>query len=129
MMVILETEAEQQQEHRQERDLRDGIEERHQRIELFGIPGHLRAEPDDDAGHGAEREPGRDAVEARGKATKSSPVTASPQRGEDRARPGQVARSMPARPKTLQATSAASGSIQCWSDAELIFTLPPAPAP
>ena len=87
-------EAEQQQEHRQERDLRDGIEERHQRIEEMAYPGHdPGAEPDDDAGHGAEREAGRDAVEARGKRDEELAGDGElPQRGEDRARPGQVAR-------------------------------------
>jgi hypothetical protein len=36
---------------------------------------------------------------------------------------------MPARPKISQATSAATGKIQFWIVADLIFTLPPAPAP
>ena len=54
------TEAEQQQEYRQERDLGNRIKEGHQRIEEMTDAGDdPRAEPDDDAGHGPEHKSGR----------------------------------------------------------------------
>jgi hypothetical protein len=36
---------------------------------------------------------------------------------------------MPALPNTSQLTNTAMGTIQCWTEAEVILTLPPALAP